>query len=193
MKRKAILNYLIGSDVALSAGFSVISPIFSIFILDNITGGNLRVVGFAAAIFIAVRGILQIPVGRFLDKIRGNRDEYVFLITAFIILAASPILYLIVRTPFELYLVQFLYAIGYAMNYPAWTSLFTRHIEKGAEGHSWATYSTAVDFGGALAAAASGIIAEKFGFPPIVWITLVLNIIGLVAILKLYPHFRSES
>ncbi|MFH0792231.1 MAG: MFS transporter [bacterium] len=192
MRKREILNYLVASDVALSAGFSIISPIFAIFILDNISGGDLKVVGFATAIFVAVRGVLQIPVGRLLDKLHGNRDEYIFLTTAFIILAISPVLYLIVKTPLQLYLVQFLYAIGYAMNYPAWTSLFTRHIEKEAEGRSWATYSTITDFGGAAAAAISGIIAEKYGFPPIVWITLMLNIIGFITILKLYPHFRSE-
>ena len=106
---------------------SLISPVFPIFIIDNIKGGNLEVVGFATGIHIFIRAVLSLPIAHYLDKKRGDFDEYFAMVIGTAFLAISPLFYLVIKTPFELYVVQAVYAVGWAMAYPAFMSIFTRH------------------------------------------------------------------
>lgn len=46
-----VIRVLILSDVIILTGLGFVSPIFAIFIADNIQGGDVRVAGFAASIY----------------------------------------------------------------------------------------------------------------------------------------------
>ncbi|MDP3057707.1 MAG: MFS transporter [bacterium] len=186
-----IIKYLTVADFALLSGFSLIAPIFAIFILNNIKGGNMEVVGFATAINVLVRAVLQLPIAKYLDKKRGDLDEYYFTIISTVLLAATPLLYLKISTPVELYAVQIIYAIGFAMNYPAWMSLFTRHAEREREGSQWAIYSAVTGVGAAAAAAIGGVIGERYGFPALFWLVFFVTMLGAISLLKIYEPLKA--
>ncbi len=50
------------------------------------------------------------------------------------------------------------------MNMPAYTAIFTRHIDKGREAFDWGMRGALVGFGTGAAGAVGGIIAKNFGF-----------------------------
>jgi MFS family permease len=190
MKINNIIKYLTVSDFAILSGMSFIAPIFPIFIIDNIKGGNLEVVGFATGIHVFVRAILSLPIARYLDKKRGDFDEYYALFFGSILLAISPLFYLAVSTPIELYLIQVIYGIGYAIAYPSWMSLFTRHAEKEREGSQWAVYSFITSIGMAVAAALSGFVAQRSGFHIMFWMVFIITILGSISLFGIYKPLK---
>jgi len=101
-----IIKFLTISDFAVLTGFSFIAPIFAVFILGNIEGGTLETVGFATSIQIVSKALLEYPIARFLDKKRGDMDEFYCMVIGTVLISIVPLLYLAIKTPTQLYLVQ---------------------------------------------------------------------------------------
>ena len=159
---------MIASDVALITGFGFITPIFAIFIAQKITVGDTaeaaRVAGFAMAIYWGLKSVLQIPIGKYLDKNHGEKDDLFFVIMGNILASLAVFGYVFSSLPWHIYLLKGIYSVGMAMNVPGWSAIFTRHIDKGKEAFEWSTRSTFIGIGAAISGALGGVIASKFGF-----------------------------
>lgn len=185
-----IIKFLTISDFAILTGFSFVAPIFAVFVLQNIEGGNLETVGFAISIQVFAKALLEYPIARQLDKKRGDLDEFYCMAIGSLMISIVPLLYLVIKTPGQLYLAQFIYGIATAMAYPAWMSLFTRHAEKEREGSQWALYATAIGVGTAISAALGGIIGEKYGFEIVFWLVFAMSIIGTFSLVGIYQPLK---
>jgi len=75
-----VIRTLIGADLVFLSALGFVNPIFAIFITSRIKAGSLEVIGFAAAIYWITKSILEIPVGRFLDKRKGEKDDLYFFV-----------------------------------------------------------------------------------------------------------------
>lgn len=182
VKINKVVRILIQTDLIFFSAFGLIIPIFAIFITQQIKGGDVKVVGFAAATYWILKSILQIPIGRFLDKLKGERDDLYFLITGYLLTAIVPFGYIFSFLPWHIYALQAIYAIGMAMAVPAWAAIFTRHIDKGKEAFEWSLENSALSFGIGITGAIGGILVSKFGFD------LVFAMVGILAILGgLFP------
>ncbi len=163
-----IIKILITSDFFLNLGWGLLSPIFAIFIIENITIGDasaaVRVAGFASLSYWAVKSMLQIPIGRYLDKNHGEKDDFWFMVTGTFIAGFIPLGYLFSSAPWHIYFLQIIYAVGMSMAFPSWLAIFTRHIDKGKEALEWGIESTFLGAGAGIAGAVGGIIAAIFGF-----------------------------
>ena len=159
-----IIKILILSDVALVGGIGFMAPVFAIFLTERIQGGNVMVVGYAAAIFWIVQSLVVIPFGMYLDRNHGERDDIGFIIIGNILAALAIFGYIFSSLPWHIYLCQVIYAVGMGMNIPGYTAIFTRHIDKGQEAFDWSVRSALIGFGSGLAGASGGIIASYFGF-----------------------------
>ncbi len=168
LKINKIIKTLILSDVALLTGFGFIAPIFAIFVAERITVGDTgeaaKIAGFAMAIYWGVKSFLMIPIGKYLDKNRGEKDDLYFIVIGNILASVAVFGYIFSSLPWHIYLLKGVYSVGMAMNIPGWTAMFTRHIDKGNEAVEWATRSTAVGIGAGISSALGGIIAGSFGF-----------------------------
>ena len=159
-----VIKILILSDVALLTGLGFITPIFAIFLSENIKGGGAKVAGFAAAIYWIVESLVVIPFGKYLDKNHGEKDDLIFVIVGCILAGISVLFYIFSYLPWHIYLLQVIYAIGMGMNIPGYTAIFTRHIDRGKEAFEWSVRSSLVGFSTGIAGALGGIIASNFGF-----------------------------
>jgi MFS family permease len=163
-----IIKFMISSDFVLNLGWGLLGPVFAIFIVQNITVGSsseaAKVAGFASLSYWAVKSILQIPIGKYLDKNHGERDDYWFMVVGTFIAGFIPIGYLFASAPWHIYLLQMIYAAGMSMAFPAWLAIFTRHIDKGKEALEWGMESTFLGAGAGIAGGAGGIVASMFGF-----------------------------
>jgi len=164
MKINKIIRVLIASDVFLVTGLGFVAPIFAIFLTEHIQGGDVRVVGFAAAIYWIVESLVVIPFGKYLDMNHGENDDLLFVIAGNFLAAFAVFGYLFSFLPWHIYLLQAIYAIGMGMNIPGYTAIFTRHIDKGKEAFEWSVRSAFVGVGTGIAGALGGIIAGYFGF-----------------------------
>ncbi|MDI6602840.1 MAG: MFS transporter [Patescibacteria group bacterium] len=179
-----IIKILILSDFFAVSAWGLIAPILAIFIVENIHGGDAKVAGIAVGIYWVAKSIFQIPIGRYLDRNHGEKDDYYFLIIGTFIAAVVPIGFIFARYPWHLYFWQLVHAIAWAMAIPAWGGIFTRHIDKGKEAFSWGLESSSIGLGAGIAGIIGGIVAKFFGFIPLFLGVSILTIIaGIVLFL----------
>ncbi|HEY4496828.1 MAG TPA: MFS transporter [Candidatus Paceibacterota bacterium] len=187
-----VVRFLIISDTVLAGAGGLLGPIFALFIEDYIKGSDAAVVGLAAGIFLASKSVLQIPIAHLIDKIRGEKDDFwlMFIFTFFI--GLLPLLYLIIDTPMELYIVEFIYGIFTAFTFPTFMAIFTRHIDKSREGTEWGVYFTLTDVTGAILAALGGYIAATEGFPTLILIVVGISLVGSLLLLPIKPYIKTK-
>lgn len=163
-----IVRTLIVSDFFLNLGWGLLSPIFALFVLQKITVGDparaAEVAGFAALFYWISKSLVEIPIGRFLDKKRGEKDDFWFMTIGLFVVSVVPLGYLISTQPWHIYLFQILHAMGMAMALPSWLAIFTRHIDKGKEAFEWSMETTSIGAGAGIAGGLGGIVASAFGF-----------------------------
>ncbi|MFC1663584.1 MFS transporter [Patescibacteria group bacterium] len=181
-----VIKYLILSDLVFWTGWGLITPIFAIFIIERIEGGSVVVVGIASAIFWISRSILRVPMGLFLDKKYGEKDDLWFVVSGFLLAGLVSFGYLIASLPWHVFVLQALYGLGMAMNVSGWCAIFTRHIDKGKEATEWGLDGTAVGLGAGIAGALGGFLVSKFGFEPVFIMVGILGIIGGLLPLFIY-------
>jgi MFS family permease len=175
------LKLLIISDIFVITGFGLIAPIFAIFINDNLIGGSIISAGLASMIFLLTLSVLRIY---FSYKFNPN-DRLWMLRLGTIIVALVPIGYILSTTVYHIYVVEFFYGLGAAFAYPAWSSLFTSHLEKGKRGFQDSIYSSSVGIGTAITAGVGAWIAQKTSFQVVFILTGIIAVIGLLFIFKL--------
>lgn len=171
-----VVRILITSDFLLQSGWGLIGPIFAIFITQQIKGGSLEAVGFAAAIYWVIKSCAQPFIARFLDIKKGEKDDLKALIVGMYIANLIPLGYLFSTNIFQIFLLEFIRGLAMACVIPTWAGIFTRHIDKGWEAFSWSIESTSLGFAFGLAAAFGGIMVMLAGFK-IVFI--LVSLLGL--------------
>lgn len=182
-----VIRFLILSDTVWQGAFGLLGPIFALFIVDFIQGGNELVAGVAAAIFLVTRSILQIPIASLIDRICGEKDDFWILFIGSLLGAAIPLAYLFVDTPAELYIVQFVFGTILAFTYPSYMAIFTKHIDKQREGTDWAIYFTFNDLAMAVTASIGGVLAVTIGYHKLILVVVAISIIGALFV---YPLRR---
>jgi MFS family permease len=183
LKINKIVKYLILSDAVFYSAMGMVNPIIAVFFTDHIADGSLAVAGIASSIYFVISGILQIPFALLMDKVKGEVDDYWFMLGGCILMSLTLFLYIFASTSWHIYLIQALSAIGYSLAYPAWTAIFSRHLDKGKEGFEWSVYNTLISFGSALAAGVGAYVADQYGFQALFFVvgcvTLVSNLLLL--------------
>jgi MFS family permease len=163
-----IVRTLVISDFFLNLGWGLLSPIFAIYILQNITPENsasaVEVAGFAALFYWITKSLFEIPFGYYLDKHHGEKDDLWFMTIGTLIVAIVPIGFIFSTVPWHIYLLQMLHAIGMAMALPSWLAIFTRHIDKGKEAFEWSIETTSIGAGAGIAGGLGGVMAGSLGF-----------------------------
>lgn len=178
-----VIKVLIFSDFFLLSGWGLISPILAIFMTQQINGGDVKVAGVAVGIYWLVKSVLQVPVGKYLDRNHGEKDDFLFLFLGTLLVGLVPIGYIFAKEVWHLYFLQIFQAVAMSMAIPAWGGIFIRHIDKGKEAFSYSVESTSISVGTGVASIIGGTIAKNFGFTPLFIGVGVLNIIAAVLLL----------
>ena len=190
MKIKFLINkivfFMINSDFFFFSGLGLVSPVFAVFLTDNLKDGNIEVAGFAMAIYWIVRSIFEIPVAKFLDKCRGERDDLLCLVGGYLIVALVHFGYIQATLSWHIYILQFVYAVAMAFAAPGWSAIFTRHIDKGKEGFEWGLEHVAYSVGIGIAGIISGIVVANYGFNQLFMFAGIVAMVGALIPLFIY-------
>ncbi len=141
-----------------------LTPIFAIFLTQNIQGATIQTAGLAAGIYWVVNSLAMIPIGKYLDKKEGERDDLLAVIWGNILTALVALGYIFSRETWHIYFLQAVYGFGMALNIPAYTAIFSRHLDKGKEAYVWGFRGAATGIVIGIAEGVGGIIAHRFGF-----------------------------
>lgn len=182
-----IVKVMVASDFFFNAAFGLFSPIFALFIAFKITGDNAKaaeVAGFAAMIYWIVKSFLQIPIGKYLDRNHGEKDDFWFMFLGHLITCITPFGYLFSTAPWHIYLLQVIQAIGMALLIPPWYAILGKHVDKGMEAYEWGLSSTVLGIATGITGAIGGIMVAVFSFELIFIIAGAINIFA--ALLLLY-------
>lgn len=162
-----VIKVLIFSDLIFNSAFGLLAPVFAIFVVSRIHGGDAEVAGIAVGIYWILKSILQIPIGNYLDRNHGEKDDFYFMIAGSLLGSLTFLGFIFAAEPWHLYALQALLACGIAFAIPSWGGIFTRHIDKGHEGITWSLESSSIGIGAGIAGIAGGIIAKYVGFVPL--------------------------
>jgi len=189
----SLIKILTYSDLLIISGWGLVNPIFAVFLSTKIKNGNLELVGLAVAVFLITKSFLQIPVARFIDKVKGELDDMVLMAIGTCIISLVPFLYAQVFTAIQVLLLQVLYGLGYALVTPGWLAIFTRHVDRHQEAQEWSMYNSMTSLGAALAGALGGFFAEKFGFQLLFIVVGIICIAGTSLLYFVYQDIRQEE
>ena len=177
-----VIKFLIYSDLTINSAWGFLAPVFAIFIVQRITADNVAnaavIAGFADLVYWLVKSVLQIPIGNYLDKNHGEKDDLWAMVAGLLITASVPVIYAFSTQAVHVYFAQAVYAVGMALVVPSWSAIFTRHIDKGEEAFEWSVRSTALGIGTGITGALGGILVAKFGF------NVVLSIVSAFTVLS---------
>ncbi|MBI3589223.1 MAG: MFS transporter [Candidatus Liptonbacteria bacterium] len=164
LKVGRVVKYFILADLALLAGWGLVQPVFSIYILDKVEGTTLVTLGMAAAIYWILKSILQLPVANYLDKTDEESDDFRALIISLFIGALAAFSFILVRQIWHLYVVEVIHAIAFALYVPAWSAIFSRHVDKNRVSFDWSLDSTVAGISAGVSGFLGGVIAKTLGF-----------------------------
>lgn len=173
-----VVKYLVLSDLFLLLGWGFIDPIFSVFIVERIAGATLITVGVAAALYWILKSILQMPIANYLDKTLGEKDDFTALVGGLLLAGFSALSFAWIDNTWELYVVQCVHAVAFALYVPAWSSIFSRHLDKDRISFDWSLDSTVAGVAAGISGLLAGIIAAAWGF---VAVFVLAGIFSLVA------------
>jgi len=182
-----IIKTLVMSDFFLNLGWGLLSPVFALFILEQITGYNsikaAEVAGLSALFYWITKSLLEIPIGTILDKKHGEKDDFWCMVFGTFVTAIVPIGYLFSTSPWHIYFWQVIHAIGMAMSLPSWLAIFTRHIDKGREGFEWSLETTSIGIGAGIAGGVGGLVCSYLGFATLFISVSILNLVSGICLL----------
>ena len=106
-----VIRYLLFYDFVLNFAFGLLSPIFAVFILQQVSGAKLEVIGIATACYWIARVLTTVPLSRYMDRTDGERDEFYFAFFGTLLVSTIPLLFIAARVPWHIYLIQILHSV----------------------------------------------------------------------------------
>lgn len=185
------------ADLFLIGGWGLIGPIFAVFIIQQIEGATLLTLGIAAAIYWIVKSLFQIPIANFLDKTDGERDDFYTLVMALVMAGVTALLFMFITEVWHLYVVEVVHAIAFGLYIPAWTGMFSRHLDKKHESLDWSLNSTTVGLASGVTGLLGGWMANTFGFPMVFVLAAAASFVSAAVILAtpdlVFPKQRNDE
>ena len=112
-------------------GEGMLGPLFAVF--ANRVGGSVLEITWAWAIYLIITGIFSIGVGEIADKYSKEK----LMVFGYGLNALFTFSYLLVETPFQLFLVQAGLGLASAIASPTWSALYAEHEDRRHAGFTW--------------------------------------------------------
>jgi MFS family permease len=159
-KFNKVVLFLTLADVFTWGPFFILSSLAGLYLSDKLGQDTISFVGLGTGISFITRAVFQIPIGRFSDKLKKDKDEILLLMLGTILAGASFTLYPLIKEPWHYYFLQFLFGLGISLDIVNWRKLFAINVTKGMEGEEYAIYDTVLSTASAILAVIMGIIAN---------------------------------
>lgn len=190
MKLSGVVRSLIIFDTGILAAGGLITPVFAIFVANNIIGGSASVAGIATSIYMFFFSIARLTSAYYVDEVLSEWQRVALLFAGTVMVGTSFLLYVFAEYPWQVYALQAMNGVGTALRYSPIMSLFTRYIDKGHESMDWGLYAVSTSLGQAAAASIGGLLAEHFGFNAVFVAVGTIVLASSVGSLIIYKEIR---
>lgn len=181
-KVNRVIKYFVMADLLFFAGWGFVSPIFSVFIVEEIRDATIVSVGISAAIFWSFRSFVQPPLANALDKMEGEKDDLYALILGLLLAGVTAFMFVLVNTVYQLYVLQIFHGAALGMYHVSWRAIFSRHLDKDRQAFDWSFDSAVIGIAIAVTSFVGSLLASNFGFDVTFIIAGVLSLVAVVII-----------
>ena len=174
-------GYKILLATSLLSGFAdnLIGSFYAVFVQK--IGGSILDIGYSITLYSILTGVLIILIGKVSDKINPKT----ITVLGFIIFAVGNFGYLFISKPYQLFILQIIFALGTACLSAPLSALFARYIQKEKAGLQWALDSGGQKIIIGLSVLIGTFIVSNFGFK-VLFITMgTIQLIGAFIQMKL--------
>jgi DHA1 family multidrug resistance protein-like MFS transporter len=172
--------YLLLANYLYMAGVGLLSPVYALYVLG--IGGSALTASASWSLYLITAGILMIIFGNTQDKSTSIKK---YIVAGYAIAAVSTLLYLIINTTLQLFILQFIHAIGIGLLTPALRNAYTKVQNKQRRSHEWSLFDGGIFILQGTAALAGGLLLTWLGFTQLFILMAAIQILSTLVILKL--------
>lgn len=155
-----VLILLTVADVFTWGPYIIISALAGLYLANKFGHDVVQFVGIGTAIYYVTKGVFQLPIGALSDKLKKDRDEIILLFFGVILMGIPFLFYPLIDSPYQYYILQFIFGLGTSLNVINWRKLFALNIKQGREGTSYAKYEAVISVSAAVIGIFVGYIAN---------------------------------
>lgn len=170
------------NDAAFWGADVFVAVVFALYITQNL-GGTAIDVGLVFGLYRLVRAFMAVPIGRYLDQIKGHIDEYYTLLLSSVLVGLTYCALFFATELWQVYVGIVFIGIGHSLDISSWRILFFSNIPDGTEGEVNGIYETVMQLIYGLATVVGGFVGEYFGFE---WTLLFAGLVILSSGLILF-------
>lgn len=177
---------LLSASLLANFGDNLIGPFYAVFVKE--IGGNILDMGFTVTVFGFCTGIMMILMGKLSDKI----NKEIITIFGYGCYALGSLLYLIISSPWQLFILQIIFAIGTTCLSAPLSALFAKHINKEKEGEQWGMEKGGSFIAVGVASLLGTLIINEWGFKALFSIMFAIQIIATLIQSRLYFTLQNK-
>ena len=167
------------SDGLLFSAWSLIFPLFAVFVTSNIAGGNIEVAASTVTVYFIIRIITEIISGKYLQKYSESKRLSI-LIAGMLLVAVAYLGFAFSKTISAIYIFWAIAGVGWGLATPTRLSLFSLHLDKNSAVTEWSVTDVINLILIAASTALGGFIATQYGFQLLFILAAIINLLGVI-------------
>ena len=172
------IKILIVSDTIFYGAMALVEVVFSVFIINNIKGASVEHLGIGNALFMVGILLTEPLFSRFYDTAKTITASFYGFVIGNLLKAVFRVLFVFISSISMFYLIYFLLGIVHSIEYPSFSKLFTKYIDKNLESSEWGYKDTLVSLGRMITLFFSGYIVIAWGYNALFIISAITMVIS---------------
>lgn len=172
---------LLPASLIANFGDNLIGPFYAVFVAK--IGGSILDIGYTITIYSVGAGILMILIGKISDKL----NKELITVLGYSLFAIGSLGYLVISNPWQLFILQLVFALATACLAAPLNALYAQFIEKKNAGLQWGLDNGGTYIVVGLAILVGTFIINEFGFE-VLFVTMFL-IQSIAAIIQARLYF----
>jgi len=153
------LKILLISSFFFTLASGLLNPFYAVFVKE--IGGDLLLAGSTYSVFLILSGVLIYFLSRWEDHVKHQEK---LIIGAKFLAMLGFFGFLLVKNPWHLFIVQIIQGISFALEAPAFDSVYSKNLSKGKFASQWGIWESVYSITLGFAALIGGVIAHFYGF-----------------------------
>lgn len=174
-KANKAIQVLIISDSFFFSSMALAEVVFSVFIVESIAGATVKNLGIGNAIFMVGILLTEPLFAKFYDSTKSVKSSFYGFVIGNLLKSTFRLLFTVINSVNAFYIIYFLLGVVHSIEYPSFTKLFTKFIDKDLVSTEWGYKDTLVSFGKVIAMFSSGYIALAWGYQAL----FILSAVGM--------------
>lgn len=183
---------IVFSEFVFWVSWNFLAPLFSVFVVNEVTGGNFQIVTTSFSIHLIVRMVTEIWVGKAFSKLK---DRYLLtgMVFGIALVSVSYVVLAIVDSIAAIYIFYIIAGIGLGTASPLKFTLLSKHLDKHNESFEFGLMDAGALLGSAIASFLGGVIVHVLGFRFLFSFAGFINVIALIPYVIMYEHDHDKE